>query len=324
MHGLPRRTLLAAAGIGVTAGASQAQEAWPSRPVRVLVGYPAGGANDIVARAVAQGLSDALGQPFAVENRAGAAGSIAAEAAARAVPDGTTLYMMSSAQVLAPALRRNLNYDPVRDFTPLALGAIGPYFLAVHASVPATTVREFIALAARSPGSVTYASSGVGAGPHLSMELLAAMGGVQLHHVPYRGDADALIDLTAGRVQAYMSAIAPTLQHVRAGTLRALAVTSATRIAAAPDVPTVAEAALPGYDMAAWWGLVGPAALPPTIAQRAEAAAVQVIGSAAFRERFQAMGFTPGNVSGAEFARMIAADRERFADIVRRAGIQPE
>ncbi len=323
MHGLPRRTLLAAAGIGM-AGAGHAQEVWPSRPVRVLVGYPAGGANDIVARAVAQGMSDALGQPFAVENRAGAAGSIAAEAAARAAPDGTTLYMMSSAQVLAPALRRNLNYDPVRDFTPLALGAIGPYFLAVHSSVPATNVREFIALAARSPGSVTYASSGVGAGPHLSMELFAAMAGVQLHHIPYRGDADALIDLTAGRVQAYMSSIAAGLPHVRAGTLRALAVTSATRMAIAPDVPTVAEAALPGYDMAAWWGLVGPAGLPPAIAQRAEAAATQVIRSAAFRERFQAMGFTPGHVSGAEFARMIAADRERFAAIVRRAGIQPE
>jgi tripartite-type tricarboxylate transporter receptor subunit TctC len=156
------------------------------------------------------------------------------------------------------------------------------------------------------------------------MELFAAMAGVQLHHVPYRGDADALIDLTASRVQAYMSAIAPTLQHIRAGTLRALAVTSATRVAAAPDVPTIAETGLPGYDMAAWWGLVAPAGTPPAILQRAEAAAAQTIRSAAYRERFQAMGFTPGNAFGAEFARMIAADRERFAEIVRRAGIQPE
>lgn len=323
MRNPSRRLLLAAAGAAL-ARPGLAQDAWPSRPVRVLVGYPAGGANDIVARAVAQGMQDILGQGFAVENRAGAAGSIAAEAAARAAPDGATLYMMSSAQVLAPALRRNLNYDPVRDFTPLALGAIGPYFLAVHHSVPATNLREFITLAGRSPGSVTYASSGVGAGPHLSMELLASMAGVQLHHVPYRGDADALIDLTAGRVQAYMSAIAPGLPHIRAGTLRALAVTGAARIVAAPDVPTVAEAGLPGYDMAAWWGLVGPANLPRAIAQRAEAAAVQVIRSQAFRERFEAMGFTPGTVAGADFARLIATDRERFAEIVRRVGIQPE
>lgn len=323
MDHVNRRALLAAAPLALAMPAI-AQDAWPSRPVRVLVGYPAGGANDIVARAVAQGMQEALGQPFAVENRAGAAGSIAAEAAARAAPDGTTLYMMSSAQVLAPAIRRNLNYDPVRDFTPLALGAIGPYFHAVHASVPATTIAEFIALAARTPNGVTYASSGVGAGPHLSMELFAAMANVRLHHVPYRGDADALIDLTAGRVQAYMSSIAPVLQHVRAGTLRALGVTSATRVAIAPDVPTIAEAGLPGYEMAAWWGLVGPAGLPAPIAQRAEAVAAQVIGSASYRERFQAMGFTPGTVSGVEFARMIAADRVRFADIVRRAGIQPE
>ena len=320
----PTRRIVLAGAAAALARPGLAQESWPSRPVRVLVGYPAGGANDIVARSVAQGMQEILGHPFTIENRAGGAGSIAAEAAARATPDGITLYMMSSAQVLAPALRRNLGYDPARDFTPIALGAIGSYFLAVHSSVPATNLREFIALAARAPGSVTYASSGVGAGPHLSMELLATMAGVQLHHVPYRGDSDALIDLTAGRVQAYMSAIAPAQQHIRAGTLRALAVTGATRVAAAPDVPTIAESGLPGYDMVAWWGLVGPANLPPAIAQRAEAAAVQTITSAAYRQRFEAMGFTPGNVAGADFGRLIATDVRRLQEIVRRVGIQPE
>lgn len=318
-----RRILLGAASAAI-ASPSIAQDAWPSRPVRVLVGYPAGGANDIVARAVSQGMQEILGQPVTVENRAGGAGSIAAEHVARAAPDGTTLYMMSSAQVLAPALRRNLNYDPVRDFTPLALGAVGSYFLAVHHSVPATNVQEFIALARRSPGSVNYASSGVGAGPHLSMELLATMAGIRMNHVPYRGDADALIDLTAGRVQAYMSAIAPTLPHIRAGTLRALAVTGAARVPIAPDVPTIAESGLAGYDMVAWWGLVGPANLPPAIAQRAEAAATQTIRSATYRQRFEALGFTPGTVAGADFARLIATDVGRLQEIVRRVGIQPE
>ena len=318
-----RRTILAGSA-SLLAMPALAQDAWPTRAVRVLVGYPAGGANDIVARAVAQGMQQILGQPFTVENRAGGAGSIAAEAAARAAPDGGTLYMISSAQILAPALRRNLNYDPVRDFTPIALGAIGSYFLVVHSSVPAGNVQEFIALARRGANSVTYASSGVGAGPHLAMELLASVAGVQLHHIPYRGDADALIDLTAGRVQAYMSAIAPAQPHIQAGTLRPLAVTGATRAAAAPDVPTIAESGYPGYEMGAWWGLVGPANLPPAITQRAIAAAVQTIRSPAYKARFEAMGYVPGNVSGAAFGQLIASDRQRFADMVRRIGIQPE
>jgi tripartite-type tricarboxylate transporter receptor subunit TctC len=328
-HRISRRaTLLGTAGaLAASMGAAAQQPAgeWPTRSVRMLVGYPAGGANDLVARAVAQGMSDALGQPVVVENRSGAAGSIAAEAAARALPDGYTLFAMASAHVLAPAIRRNLGYDPVRDFAPIALAAAAPYFLVVHPGVPATDAKAFVALARRQPGSVSFASSGVGAGPHLTMELFQAMAGVRFTHVPYRGDADMLVDLIAGRVQAAFASAGPALPHLREGRLRPLGVSSERRLAAAPDVPTVAEAAdLAGFAMGAWWGIVAPAGTPEAVLRRAEAAAVPTIRSAAFRERFAEMGFEPGAISGAEFGRFIASERERLAEIVRRAGIEPQ
>ncbi|MBX6373191.1 MAG: tripartite tricarboxylate transporter substrate binding protein [Acetobacteraceae bacterium] len=326
-----RSALFGVAGaLGATGGRAVAQPAasagdWPNRSVRVLVGYPAGGANDLVARAVAQGMSEALGQSVVVENRSGAAGSIAAEAAARATPDGYTLFAMASAHALAPAIRRNLTYDPVRDFAPIALAASAPYFLVVHPSMPVTDAKALIALARRQPGTVTFASSGVGAGPHLTMELLQAVADVQFNHVPYRGDADMLVDLIAGRVQAAFSSAGPTLPHLREGRLRALGVSGERRLTAAPDVPTVAEAAdLPGFAMGAWWGIVAPAGTPEAVLKRAEAAAVPTIRSAAFRERFEQMGFEPGTLSGAEFGRFITSERDRLAEIVRRAGIEPQ
>src|SRR5262245_6305658 len=170
---------------------------WPTRPVRVLVGYPAGGANDLVARALCARLAEALKQPFVVENRSGAAGTLAADAGARAAPDGYTLFMLSSAQVLAPSVRKTVNFDPVKDFRAIALAASSAYFLAVHPSVPAKSVAEFVALAKAKPGAMNYASSGVGAGPHLTSSLFMAVAGIQLNHVPYRGDADAIVDLVA-------------------------------------------------------------------------------------------------------------------------------
>ena len=317
---LPRRALLAASG-AVLARPASAQAAWPNRSVRILVGYPAGGANDLVARAVAAPLSEAFGQGFVVENRAGAAGSIAAEAAARSAPDGYTLYMISSAQVLAPSIRRNLGYDPVRDFAPIALGARSPYFLAVHPSVPATNLRELVALAKARPGALSFASSGVGAGPHLTMSLFMSVAGIELEHVPYRGDADLMTDLTTGRVPVSFISVAATYPHVRAGTLRAFAVSGAERLPITPDVPTVAESGYPGFDMDAWWGLVGPAGLAPEIVERTAAALRPVLDSPAFAARFATLGVVPGQLGPAEFAALIRADRVRFDDIVRTARI---
>lgn len=313
-----RRALLAAP---LLAAPAFAQAPWPNRGMRVLVGYPAGGANDIVARALAAPLAEALGQPIVVENRTGAAGSVAAEAVARAAPDGYTLYMISSAQVLAPALRRNLPYDPVRDFTYIALGARGPYFLVVHPSVPARSLADFVALARARPNTLSFASSGIGAGPHLTMALFMHLAGIRLEHVPYRGDADALVDLTAGRAPVSFISIAASWPHIQAGALRALAVSSAERVSLAPEVPTVAESGFPGFGMEAWWGLAAPAGLPQPTIQRIATAVRPILDGPAIAERFGPLGFIPGREGPDEFAALVRRDHDRFAEIVRAANI---
>lgn len=320
-----RNALLALACCGLAAVLSSAQAAeWPERPVKVLVGYPAGGANDLVARAVAARLTESLKQSFVVENRTGAAGTIAADAAAKVVPDGYTLYMISSAQVLAPSVRKDVTFDPVKDFRPIYLCASAPYFLVVHKAVPATNVANLVAMAKARPNALNYASSGVGAGPHLTSSLFMTVAGIQMNHVPYRGDADALVDLTAGRVEASFISVAASNPHIQSGALRALAVSSAERLPLAPNVPTVAESGYPGFDMSAWWGLVGPARLPDDIVRKTAAAVKPILEAPAFAAQFASQGVTPGKLGPEEFAQRIAADLVRFADIVKRAGIKPQ
>ncbi|MBP0494995.1 tripartite tricarboxylate transporter substrate-binding protein [Pararoseomonas indoligenes] len=316
-----RRALLAATGALLARPGLAQPAAWPNRSVRVLVGYPAGGANDLVARAVSAPLTDIFGQGFVVENRAGAAGSIAAEAAARAAPDGYTLYMISSSQVLAPSIRRNLGFDPLRDFAPIALGARSPYYLAVHPSVPAKDLRDLVALVKARPGALSYASSGVGAGPHLTMSLFMAVAGIEMEHVPYKGDADLMADLTTGRVPVSFISVAASYPHIKAGTLRAFAVSGAERLALTPEVPSVAECGYPGFDMDAWWGLVGPAGLAPEIVERVATAMRPILDAPAFNARFATLGVVPGKLGPAEFGALIRADRSRFDDIVRIAKV---
>lgn len=299
-------------------------QAWPSRAVRVLVGYPAGGANDIIARSVTARMSESLKQPFVVENRSGAAGTIAADAAAKAAPDGYTLFMMASAHALAPSVRKNLAFDPVKDFRAISLAASSAYFLAVHPSVPAKSVAELVALAKAKPGGMSYASSGVGAGPHLTSSLFLAVAGIDINHVPYRGDADALVDLLAGRVQTGFMSIAPTFPHIQSGALRALAVSSAERSPLLPNLPTVAESGYPGFDMGAWWGLVGPAGTPDAVVQKAAEAMRPILDSKAFADQFASQGIVAGKLGPEAFARKIAADVVRLAEVVKRAGIKPE
>jgi tripartite-type tricarboxylate transporter receptor subunit TctC len=316
------------AGLGATLAApALAQAPWPARSIRLLVGYPAGGANDLVMRGIAAPLGDALGQPVLVENRAGAAGGIAADAAAKAAPDGYTLFSISSAHVLAPSVRKApLSWDPVRDFTPIGLGARSPYFLMVHKDFPARNVAEFVAyVKSRPPGSISYASSGVGAGPHLTTSLFMHVAGIRLDHVPYRGDADALVDLTTGRVPCAFLSVAPALPHIAAGSLRGLAVSGAERLSVVPDVPTVAESGYPGFAMDAWWGICGPAGLPAPIVQRVAAAMWPILAAPAFATRYAAMGVVPSRLGSTEaFAQLIRSDRVRFEQIVRDAGIEPQ
>jgi len=323
-----RRAVLKGLGVLTVAAtlpaARAATEAWPTRPVKVLVGYPAGGANDLVARSFAQALADALGQSFIIDNRSGAAGVIAAEAAAKAPPDGYTLFAMASAHVLAPSVRKSVPYDPVKDFAAIALAARASYVLCVHPTLPVHSVKELIEYAKAHPGKLNYASSGKGAGPHLASELFASMADVKLTHVPYRGDTPAITDLLAGQVEMGFMSLAPILPHVKSGAVRALAVASAKRSAALPDLPTVAEAALPGYAVGVWWGLVAPAATPPAIVKKAESVMVPYLQSPATAQRFLELGLEPGELWGDAFQAEIARDTQRYADIARRAGIEPE
>jgi len=301
-----------------------AQAEWPDKPVKILVSYPAGGANDQVARVVAARLTDALKQNFIVENRTGAAGSIAAEAAAKAAPDGYTLYMISSAQLITPAVRKAPTYDPVKDFRAIALCAIGPYFLVVHKDVPAKSRAEFVALAKAKPKALNYASSGVGAGPHLTSALFFTQAGIELNHVPYRGDADAIVDLVAGRVQAGFISTNATNPHIIAGSLRALAVSGTERSSLQPNVPTVAESGYPGFDMGAWWGLVAQAKAPDEVVRKTATAVRVILDSPEYSTAVAPQGVTPGKLGPEAFAKRIVEDTAKFAEIVKRAGIQPE
>lgn len=316
--------LLALAGLLPLQAAAQAGPNYPNRAVRVLVGYPAGGANDIVARGLSARLAEALKQPFVVENRSGAAGTIAAEAGAKAAPDGYTLFSLSSAQVLAPHVRKVITYDPVKDFKPIAMAATSAYFLTVHPSVPAKNVAELVALAKAKPGGMSYASSGAGAGPHLTTSLFLSVAGIDIQHVPYRGDADALVDLIAGRVQTGFMSIAPTLAHLQAGTLRALAVSSAERLPNTPNIPTVAESGYPGFELGVWWGLVAPAGTPDAIVKLLVDTAKPILESKAFAEQYASQGLVPGKYVGEAFGKKIAEDYVRLGDVVKRAGIKPE
>jgi tripartite-type tricarboxylate transporter receptor subunit TctC len=327
-NSLSRRGLLRGVGaISSTAlfgSRAFAADPWPTRPIKMLVSYPAGGANDLVARSVSAAMADALGASVIVDNRSGAAGAIGAEAAAKSAPDGYTLYMMSSAQVLAPSLRKVLPYDPVKDFTAIALAARSSYVLAVHPSVPLRSMAELVAFAKANPGKLNYASSGTGAGPHLATELFASMAGVQLTHVPYRGDTPALTDLIAGQVQMSFMSMAPAIPHVKSGAIRALAIASGKRSAILPDVPTVAEQGLTGYDVGSWWGLVAPANTPREIIEKAESVVIPYLRAPATASKFSELGLDTGELGAEAFQRYIAAEKDKLAEIVKRAGIQPE
>jgi tripartite-type tricarboxylate transporter receptor subunit TctC len=322
-----RRGFLAGVGalplLGITCGA-RAADAWPNRPVKMIVSYPAGGANDLVARSVSTAMERALNATVIVDNRSGAAGVIGAEAAAKAPPDGYTLYMMSSAQVLAPSLRKTLPYDPVRDFTAIALSARSSYVLAVHPSVPLKTMAELIGYAKANPGKLNYASSGVGAGPHLATELFASMADVKLTHVPYRGDTPALTDLVAGQVQMSFMSIAPAVPHVKSGALRALAVASAKRFPSLPDVPTVAEAGVPTYEAVNWWGIVAPAGTPQPIIDKLHAALTAAQDTPEVEKQFASEGATVVKKSPAEFGAFMVSEMNKWEQVVKKGGIKAE
>jgi tripartite-type tricarboxylate transporter receptor subunit TctC len=316
--------IFAAALLAIAPIAGLGQDAYPTKPIRIIVAYPAGGANDIVARAIGQELTQDLGQPVVIENKSGAAGTVGADAAAKAPADGYTVFMAAGAHTLAPSLHVTLPYDIVRDFQPVSLAAIGTYLLVVHPSVPAKSVKELIDLAKTKPGALNFASSGVGAPPHLAGVMFQKLAGVTLNHVPYRGDTPAIADLIAGHVQLAFLSIQPLIPQVQAGKLRALAITSGKRSAAIPDLPTVAESGLPGYDIGTWWGLLAPAKTPRPVVDKLAASMRKASAVPSIKERFAAGGIAAQSNSPEEFAAMIKSEVARYRELASAAGVKPE
>jgi tripartite-type tricarboxylate transporter receptor subunit TctC len=302
------------------AAAAQAQTAWPTKPIKILVGYAAGGSTDVTARIIAQALSERLGQPVIIENRPGAAGNIAAEAAAKADPDGYTLTMSTSSTFATnPSLYKTLPFNVQTDFEPIALTAFIPNLLVVNPSVPANNVAELIAYLKANPDKVNFGSSGNGSSQHISAALFNALAGVKMAHISYRGGAPAVTDLLSGQVQVVFAPLVEVLQHVRAEKLRALGITTAKRSSLLPEVPTIAES-LPGYEVRLWNGLIAPAKTPPDIIDRINRAAIDALRSSEVKAKLAEQGSEPVGNTPAEFKAFIDSELVKWKRLVEISG----
>src|SRR5262245_16024183 len=323
---LPRRNFLRlAAGAAALRALPQIAraQAYPSRPVRILVGFAAGGPNDLVARLMGQWLSERLGQPFIIENRPGAGTNIATEAVVRAPADGYTLLLLGSSGAVNATLYDKLNFNVVRDIVPVASIIRAPDVLEINPSVPAKTIPEFIAYAKANPGKLNMASSGIGTPSHVFGELFKIMAGVNLVHVPYSGATPALTDLLAGQVQVYFDPIPNSIGYIRAGKVRPLAITGATRSEALPDVPTVSEF-VPGYEASIWWGVGAPKATPAEIVDKLNKEVNAALDDPKMKTRLSDLGGVALPGSPAEFGKLIADETEKWAKVIKLAGIKPE
>ena len=308
----------------LTASNATAQP-YPTKPLRIIVGQSAGGVSDLIARMVAQRLTEAFKQSAVVENRAGAAGGIGTEMAVRAAPDGYTLLLSSAGPiVINPGLYPKLGYDPIRDLTPIAFIATSPLVLVLHPSVPAKTVKELIALAKVQPDRLSYGSGGNGSPPHLTAELFKSMTGARMAHIPFKGSAPSVIALVGGQIDLSFSTVAITLPQVKAGRIHALAVTSPKRHPAVPQLPTMAEAGLPGFESQQWFALFGPAALPKDIVARLNAEVARWLESPEVRARLSNEGAEPGGLTLDQFAAFIRADAARWMKVIKASGATAE
>ncbi len=302
---------------------AQAQP-YPNRPVRLIVPFAPGGGSDIPARLLAAALGTSLGQQFVVDNRSGAGGILAGEMTAKATPDGYTLLLGSIGMLaIIPNFRKSLPYDAQKHFTPVSMLSATPTIVVVHPKLGANNLKELIALAKAKPGAISYGSSGNGSSTHLSGELFKAMAGVDLAHVPYKGAAPAVVDLLAGQILVGFDTLS-SLAHVKAGRLKALAISTATRSPLLPDVPTVAEAAVPGYETSSWNGIMAPAGTPPAIVLRLNAEIQKALAVSELRERMQANGNTPRPSTPEAFGAFIRDERARWAKVIREANIVVE
>ena len=316
-----RRDLLIASGAALACAASNLH-AQPV-PMRILVGAPAGGTTDTMARTLAIELGKILGRVVVVENRPGAGGNIAADAVAKAAPDGNTLLMSFTSHAINASLYPTLPFDPEKDFTPLTMVSTSPAMLVAHPSLPANNLKELIALARARPGKLNFAIGALGSSVHMAGDLFKMMSGAYIVNIPYRGTAPAVQDVLAGQVEMMFANVGNAQAHLKAGKLKALGVTSPKRLAAFPDVPAIAEV-LPGYESSAWFGLFGPGRMPPDVAKRVSDAARQAIATPEVNRRIQSEGATPVGNSPEEFARFVRTEIQRWAKVVKYSGAKPE
>ena len=296
---------------------------YPAKPVRIVVPFAPGGGSDFTARLIATKLSERLGQPFIVENRPGAGGNLGAESVVKAPADGYTLLLISASYTVNPSVYK-LTFDPVNDITPIIQISGGPYVVAVHPSVPASTLAEFVGLATKQPEKYAYGSSGNGSVMHVSTQYLLDVARIKVLHIPYKGTGPALQDTIGGQVQLILGAVPTTLPHVKAGRLRGLAVTTSKRIAAAPELPTVAESGFPGYEVINWHGLVGPKGLPADIVARLNREVNEVIRSEEMRKGLANDGLDPAGGSPEHFSSILRNETARWAKVVQQSGIKIE
>jgi tripartite-type tricarboxylate transporter receptor subunit TctC len=306
-----------------TTNVSAAEPAYPTKPLRVLVGFSPGGGTDVAIRIIGKKLSELWNQQVVVDNRPGAGGLVAFEIVAKANPDGYTLLAASPSFAIQPGLALKLPYDPIRDFAPITEASASPYLLVVNPNVQAASVKELVTLAKAQPGKLNYASGGIGSAQHLVTELFRMMAGVDIVHVPYKG-AVSVPDLIAGRVQILMSGVPQSLSHIQAGRLRALGVTTPKRSPVLPNVPTIAEAGVPGYAVTVWYGVFTTGRTPQSIVQRLNAGFVQAIQSPDVKQQLNAMGLEAVGNPSAQFAASVASEIRQWGEVIRKAGIKAE
>jgi tripartite-type tricarboxylate transporter receptor subunit TctC len=312
-----------AVGLLVALTAAASAQDYPTKPLRLIVPFPPGGSNDVVGRIIATGLGERLGKQVVVDNRGGAGGVLGTEIAADAPPDGYTLLVISLAHAFNPGLYK-LKYDPIKSFVPVAMLGSGVNVLCVHPSVPASTLQELIALAKQKPGQLNYASAGSGSFQHMGSELFKLMAGIDIVHVPFRGGGPAMIDVVGGHSQIILSSLIQTMPHIRSGKLRPLGTGGTKRSAILPDVPTIAEAGVSGYEMANWWGIVAPAGTPQAIVGRLAQEIGVVLGSAETQKVFSNEGAEVAQKTGAEFGAFIEAELAKWQRVVKEAKIKAD
>ena len=310
--------------VWIVAGAAIAQSDYPARAVRIVVPSLPGGGTDIVARVLGQQFSTVFGQPFVVDNKPGAGNMIGIEAVARAAPDGYTLLMVPSTLALNSVLYKKVPYHPVRDFTPITLAATAPLVLIVHPALPAQSLAEFLDLARKQPGRMSYGTAGIGTAPHLCMELLKSMAGIDLVHIPYKGTAPAAGDVAGGQLAAMFATALTARPMIDSRRVRALAVSGPQRVGALPGVPPVAEAGVPGYSAMQWYGLLAPAGTPPAIVARLNAEALRSLRTGEMKERLAADGAEPQGSTPEEFGALIRSELDKWTRVARAAGIEPQ